>query len=143
MFPMTADSSTDSPAATDFPPFSRDLSPDLRDSLHDLREARTEAREEGFQVPSQSAVENARRLVHYIYGTLARRLEVYPTPDGEIAIDVPGDSDNSIVLLCDSDGGALCFVHIDGKQVFAKYGDAGSIPDEFLPEALAAMKRKD
>ena len=143
MFPSDADSSTASPAATDFSAFARDFFPDLCDALHDLREARTEAREEGFPVPSRSAVENGRRLLHCMYGALARRFEVYPTPDGEIAIDVPCGSDRSILLLCDSDGGALYFVHIDGVQICAQYSDASSIPDEFLPVALAAMKRID
>ena len=138
-----ADSSTVSPTATDFAAFAKDFFPDLRDALHDLNEARAEAREEGFPVPSHTALENARRLLHYMYKTLARRFEVYPTPDGEIAIDVPGNSDRSIVLLCDSDGGVLYFVHIDGVQICAQYSDANSIPDEFLPVALTAMERKD
>ena len=143
MFPSAADSSTASPAATDFSAFARDSFPDLCDALHDLRKARIEAREEGFPVPSRSAVENGRRLLHCMYGALARRFEVYPTPDGEIAIDVPSGSDCSILLLCDSDGGALYFVHIDGVQICAQYSDASSIPDEILPVALAAMKGKD
>ena len=131
MFPSAADSSTASPAATDFSAFARDFFPDLCDALHDLREARTEAREEGFPVPSRSAVENGCRLLHCMYGALARRFEAYPTPDGEIAIDVPGGSDRSILLLCDSDGGALYFVHIDGVQICAQYSDASSIQTNF------------
>lgn len=143
MFPSAVDSSAASSAATDFSAFARNFFPDLCDALHDLREARTEAREEGFPVPSRSVVENGRRLLHCMYGALARRFEVYPTPDGEIAIDVPCGSDRSILLLCDSDGGALYFVHIDGVQICAQYSDASSIPDEFLPVALSAMKHKD
>ena len=67
--------------------------PDLCDALHDLDQAKDEAREEGFPPPSDKALGNAWRLLHAMYRVSPRRFEVYPTPDGEIAIDAPGGSD--------------------------------------------------
>ena len=62
---------------------------ELNDALRDLREARDEAREEGLPQPSDTALRNAERLLREMYGISPRRFEVYPTPDGEIAIDAP------------------------------------------------------
>ena len=77
----------------------------LNDALHDLREARDEAREEGLPQPSDTALGNAERLLREMYGISPRRFEVYPTPDGEIAIDAPDGQGRSVILLCDSEGG--------------------------------------
>lgn len=114
---------------------------DLKAALTDLREAREEAREEGFSLPSGLAIENATRLLQEMYGILPRRFEVYPMPDGEIAIDAPGGYGRSVVLLCYSDGGALCSVNIDGNHRRARYSSADALPDGFLGEALAELVR--
>ncbi len=116
---------------------------DLKAALTDLREAREEAREEGFSLPSCLAIENATRLLQEMYSILPRRFEVYPMPDGEIAIDAPGGYGRSVVLLCYSDGGALCSVNIDGNHRRARYSSADALPDGFLREALAESVRSE
>ena len=89
---------------------------ELNDALHDLREARDEARDEGFPQPSDIALQNAERLLREMHGISPRRFEVYPTPDGEIAIDAPDGQGRSVILLCDSEGGALCLVNLNGNH---------------------------
>ena len=118
-----------------------DRNPDLYDALRDLEEARGEAHEEEFSVPSDVALKNARRLLHAMYRLFPRRFEVYPTPDGEVAIDVPGGLGRSILLLCDSDGGALCSVNMSGAHRRARYSDARGLPDGFVRDALAELER--
>ena len=113
----------------------------LQATLLDLDDAEREALEDGFPIPSKLALENARRLVHAMYGIAGRRYELYPTPDGEIAIDAPGGTGRSVLLLCDSDGGALCLVNMNGKHRRARY--ANSLPDGFIREALAELKQQD
>ena len=115
----------------------------LQATLLDLDDAEREALEDGFPIPSKLALENARRLVHAMYGISGRRYEVYPTPDGEVAIDAPGGTGRSVLLLCDSDGGALCLVNMNGKHRRALYADANSLPDGFIREALAELKQQD
>ena len=115
----------------------------LRDALNDLDEATAEVREEEFPVPSGLALANARRLLLAMYKLSPRRFEVYPTPDGEVAIDAPGGRGRSVVLLCDSDGGALCLVNMDGKHRRARYSDTGLLPDGFVREALDEVARRD
>lgn len=62
---------------------------DLSDALCDMRGISDEARDEGFPLPSGSALEDADRLLRNLYTISPRRYEVYPTRDGEIAIDAP------------------------------------------------------
>ena len=74
---------------------------DLDGALRDLKGAIAEADEEGFPRPSDMALANAERLLRQIYEILPRRIEVYPTPDAEIALDAPSER-GSVILLCDS-----------------------------------------
>lgn len=113
----------------------------LKDALCDLAEAKIEAREEGFPLPSDIALENAERLLEDMYRIAPRRFEVYPTPDGEIAIGAPGGHGRSVLLLCASDGGALCLVNLSGAHRRARYSTADTLPDGFLREALADLKQ--
>lgn len=116
--------------------------PELRDALRDLDEAKDEAREEGFPAPSDTALGDARRLLRTMHRMLPRRFEVYPMPDGEIAIDVPGDGGRSVILLCEPDGGALCLVNMNGRHRRARYSDTDLLPDGFVREALAESQWK-
>ena len=111
-------------------------SPELRDALRDLDEARDEAHEEGFSPPSDMALRNARWLLYAMHGISPRRFEVYPTPDREVAIAAPGGSGRSLLLLCDSGGGALCLVNMNGAHRRARYSNADLLPDSFVREAL-------
>ena len=143
LYAVGADSSASPPKIVDFVALAGDLHPDLRDALHDLDQAKDEAREEGFPVPSDTALRNTRRLLHAMYRILPRRFEIYPMPDGEIAIDVPGGPGRSVLLLCGSDGGALCSVNMDGAHRRARYSDTRGLPDGFVRDALAELERPD
>ena len=115
---------------------------DLRDALHDLDQAREEAREDEFPAPSEKTLRNARRLLHAMYRISPRRFEVYPTPDGEIAVDAPGGPGCSVLLLCDPDGGALCLVNMNGAHRRARYSDTRGLPDGFVREALSELEQR-
>ena len=106
----------------------------------DLRESKAEAQEEGYLIPSDKALEDAERLLKAMYRISPRRYEVYPTPDGEIAIDAPGGYNRSVLLLCDSQGGALCLVNMNGNHRRARYSNCDGIPDGFIREALAELE---
>ena len=138
-----AGSSTMPPKIENFTTSTDDLYPNLREALQDLDMAEDEAREEGFPVPSDTALGNARRLLRTMYRILPRRFEVYPTPDGEIAIDVPGGPGRSVLLLCEPDGGALCSVNMDGAHRRERYSNTHGLPDEFVRDALAELERPD
>lgn len=109
-------------------------------SIKDMKEVQAEAREEGYPVPSDVALRNADRLLSAMRKILPQRFEVYPTPDGEVAIHASGGLGRAVVLLCDSDGGALCLVSIDGKNRRMRYSDTNALSDDFIREALGELK---
>ena len=111
----------------------------LGDMLADLRDARAEAVEEGFPPPSDVSITRAERVLTETRRFLNRRFEVYPTPDGEIAIDMPIDG-GSVLLLCDSDGGALCLVNLNGDKRQKRYDSDDELPDRFLVQAMSELK---
>ena len=110
----------------------------LRDALSDLDEVVAAALEEGFPRPTDDAILSARRLLTQMYTIAPRRFEVYPTADGEIALDLPNER-GSVILLCDSRGGALCLVNVNGVRRRARYSSTTRLPDGFIREALAEL----
>ena len=121
----------------------RALDKKLSDALNDLREAVKEALDEGFPKPSETALNNADRLLRSMYKIAPRRFEVYPTPDGEIAIDAPNGRGSSVILLCESEGGALCLANLKSGHRRSPYSSAEILPDGFLGEALADLESHD
>lgn len=114
----------------------------LGDAVRDLGEIKDEARAEGFPTPTDVGFKNASRLLKETYRLSQRRLEVYPMPDGEIAIDASDDQGSSVLLLCDSDGGALCLVNMRGNHRRARYSSADALPDGFMRDALAELEHQ-
>ena len=115
------------------------LSPLLSAAQQELAEVGDEAREEGYPEPSALAFENACRLLPAMYAILPGQFAVYPMPDGEIAIHAPGGYERSVILLCESDGGALCLVNLGVEHRRARYSTTRTLPDGFVREALAEM----
>ena len=112
---------------------------DLRDALSDLGEVTIEAQEEDYPAPSREALTNADSILRRMYRISPQRFEVYPMPNGAIAIDAAYSPGNSLVVLCASDGNASCLVNINGKPRKALYSDAGQLPDEFVRKALQEL----
>lgn len=112
------------------------LPQDLEAALEDLRTVPAEAAEEGYPQPTQLALSNAKRVLHDMYALSSLRLDTYPTPDGEVAIVAPGKSRSSVMVLCGSNGDALCMVNMDGEHRRARYSTAERLPDGFLRDAL-------
>ena len=77
-----------------------------------------------------------------MYAILPERFEVYPTPDAEIAIDVPRGSCTSVLVLCDSDGGALCIIDSHGKDHLVRYASADLLPDALLSKCLTDLAQE-
>ena len=112
------------------------IAPELRDALTDLKEATDYAREEGFPIPSKSAFGNAELLLREVRKITPLHLEVYPTPDGEIALHFPNGRGRSVVVLCDSDGSVLCLANLESDHRRKSYATIDALPDEFLREVL-------
>ena len=115
----------------------------LAEALYALDQVIEEAQEEGIPSPSGRALENAKRLLRQMFHLSNRRYEIYPTPDGEVAIDALGGPGRSVLLLCDSNGGALCMVNLPSGHRRARYSTASMLPDGFVSEALNDLERQD
>ena len=74
-----------------------------------------------------------------MYRILPQRYEVYPTPDAEIAIRALAPR-RSVILLCDSWGGALCLVNLNSGRRRKRYPNTDALPDSSLGEALLDLK---
>ena len=116
---------------------------DLEEALEDLRAAPDEAMDEGYLPPTKLVLANAGRILRRMHTLLPTRFEVYPTPDGEVAIVAPGAPRHSVMVLCDSNGGALCTVNMDGEHRRARYSNASSLPDGFLRDALNELAHRE
>ena len=112
---------------------------DLADALRDLQEINDEADEEGIPPPSESAIANADSLIRKSYDILPRQYLVELLPEGVIAITVPGGFRCSVMLLCESEGGILCSVNMNGKLQRNRYTHVDQLPDKFLRDALSKL----
>lgn len=135
LFFLKFDTSTHGDRKATVPP----LPQGLEAALEDLRDAPAEAEDEGYPQPTQLALSNAERILRQMHALFPTRLEVYPTPDGELAIVAPGAPRRSVMVLCDSSGGALCMVNMDGVHRRARYSTADTLPDGFLRDALEEL----
>ncbi len=113
---------------------------DLEAALEDLKECKDEAREQDFPIPTETALHNAERLLRTMFDLLPRRFEVYPMPNGAIAIQASQAPKIAISVLCEPDGGALCLVSAPDHSRRAWYSKAEVLPDGFLYDALDALK---
>ena len=118
-----------------------DVPAPLANALRGLYEINDEADEEGIPPPSESAIANADRLIRKIYNILPRQYLVELLPEGVIAITIPGGFRRSVMLLCESEGGALCSVNMNGKNRRKRYPNTDQLPDSFLREALRELRR--
>ena len=105
-------------------------------ALRDLNCVKKEAQEEGFVVPNEIAIRNAELILNSLADETHHRIEVYPIPTGEIALDVPNGEGSSVMVLCDLEGGALCSVNMKGEHRRARYSSTVNLPDSFMYEAL-------
>lgn len=119
-----------------------DIPAPLADALRDLHEINDEADEEGISPPSETAIANSDRLIRAIYDIVPRQYLVELLPEGVIAITIPGGFRCSVMLLCESAGGVLCSVNMNGEHRRKRYPHAYQLPDKFMREALSELGRE-
>lgn len=116
--------------------------PIQRYALDTLAAIDDEAAEEGYPPPSEVAKRNAGRVLAWLAKAHSRDLDVYPTEDAEVAVDVAGAKGCGVLVLFGSAGGATCFVTMNGDNRRARYKDGGRLPDAFLKEAMAELEAR-
>ena len=104
---------------------------------------RDEAREEGFQIPTNRTLRCAELISSKLsrVGVMQSEVEIYPMPNGEVAIDIfrgrEGDR-SSIIFLCGSTGYLQCLTHINGKNDQRRIR-LEVFPDDFVHQALEEL----
>ena len=111
----------------------------LAEALEELAQVSAAAAEDGLELPSETALTNARRLLEAMHRISPRRYAVYPEPGGYVAIDARGANNGIAVVMCDSEGGALCLVTIDDEPRRARYATTRKLPDGFIRDALREL----
>ena len=114
------------------------------EALQEIEDIVRVASESGYELPDQKAIDNAIRLLHAIpsdfhliqNGVDIPEPMVYPTQDREVAIHMSRELGQSVIVLCDSNGGMLCLAGIDGNRRRAYYRKAQQHVDGFLRDAL-------
>ncbi len=112
---------------------------DLRAALEEWQRVPDEAREEEFPVPTRRALHHSLRLLKTMYKLSPRRFEVYPTPEGEIAIEGTGSQGQWVILYCESGGGALCIFGNGNQDGYKRYKNLKELPDIFLQKVLNSL----
>ena len=105
----------------------------------DLADVKNEAAEEGWPTPSEIACSGARRILVEMFEVLPCRYEVYPTPNGEIAIDLPSGFSASILVLCASEGHVMYLVTVEGEEHVQANLSLNDFPDQFVRQQLVRL----
>ena len=113
--------------------------PELADALTDLNEIVVESEEKGFEVPSESACQLAEQLLRTMYAISPRRFEIYPMPNGEIAIDGHDSQRRRIIVFCGASGGIRCLTNADGKRDSYSDSSPHGMMGSFIQGALEAF----
>ncbi len=86
---------------------------DLHQTLDNLHE---ECEEEGFEVFSEVARNNARKVLDFLYDHFPQyEYDIYPTEDREIAVDCDTEK-GGVLVLCDSEKSLAYFATFDHKN---------------------------
>lgn len=117
-------------------------SPSLNEALHELEQVDDEARNDGSPVPSSLAHGNARTLIEQMYRICRLRYAVYPLYKGEIVIEAMSENQDSVLVVCRSEGDIGCFVNMDDQSRQERYHDISGLPNGFLREALHELTHR-
>ena len=112
----------------------------LAGALKELAGLDGEITEEGFPEVGSATKQEAKRIITALASEPVVPM-IYPTQDGEIAIDFRSPSAPSAVLIeLSNDGQGACFSCIGGKSRRARYQDSSDLPDEFVRTQLRALQ---
>ena len=116
------------------------MPPDLSGAVEEWQRLPEEAREENFPIPTLLTLRHALRILKEMYHLSPRRFEVYPTPDGEVAIEGINQLGQWVILYCESNESALCIFGHSEKDGYKRYKSVQELPDDFLQEVLHSLE---
>ena len=110
----------------------------------DAEAIKDEAWEEGFEIPVETTLENARTLSTRLldFQVDPSNIAIYPMPDGEVAIHIskgPEGERSSILFLCTSRPMVRCLTHIKGISKKDELS-LSAFPNDFVCGAFVELK---
>ena len=110
-----------------------------RQALECLRDIESDALSMGYDIPSQSVVLEAERILLRMFHYRQLSYDVYSMSKGRVAIGVNGGFGYSMLVVCEPENTALCIVTINRVSRRARYGDSEFLPDDFVKQGLRQM----
>ena len=101
---------------------------DLQSALDDLSEVIEEAEEKGYQIPSETAISEAKRLLRTMYEVAPQRFEVYPMPEGAVTIDATNENGHYLMVLVANDGSVRCLTNSASDRSRQHFNSTPVIP---------------
>lgn len=101
-----------------------------------LRSIAQTARRQGYELPVSETKKSARRILDSLAKEFKCHFEVYPTEEGEIAIQISGGYRRGVLISLERDGSAMCFLTIGGTNDRKAYKSADELPDYFARDAI-------
>ena len=104
---------------------------------------KAEAQEEGFDIPTDAVLESAKFVSSKLpeFGVSESEVEIYPMPDGGVAVDVfrgPEGDRSSIIFLCGETDGLQCLVHVKNNN-YALEISRKIFPDDDVRKAFTRL----
>ena len=113
---------------------------DFTNAVNDLRDS-PEAAEQDWGITLESAViGHAYRVLTSVIKTFPRSWNIYPTPEGEIAIDADTPHGTKVVVTCNPTGAVRCMTYINGEFRSQEYAQVGR---DFIATLREALRQAD
>lgn len=116
---------------------------DSSDFVHAFRDwlrVKEYAQEEGFDEPSEVAINNSWDVLMEMCHIFYMRYEVYPMASGSIVVDAPNGKGSSVLFLCESNGAISCLINIKGKKHRSKRNlQIKDLNDSFIVNAMLEL----
>ena len=114
----------------------------LRNMIKNLDNLDKECEEENFEKFSETARENARKILNTVYGEFPQfDYDLYPTEEREVAIDCTPHKGQGCLILCDSDGSVAYFATLAGKNSRFRCDSIDNFPYDNLWRIFREFKR--
>ena len=111
----------------------------ISEAIANLDDIGADAREMGYEVPSAEVVAEAKRILLEMNAYRKSSYDAYAMSDGRVGVAVDGSYGNSMLLVCEPGGTALCVVTENLVSRHAEYETSSFLPDDFVRQALRKL----
>ena len=126
----------------------KDISKSIIDVIYNNKERvltgiLEECKEEGYEVFSDKAKENAFEMLDFVKNNSKHNWSIYPTENQEIAINCTPEKGKGLLILCDSKGSIAYFKVFDERNTRYRCQNIKDFPFELLKTELSFLNPYD